>query len=409
MKKGKSLKPIIAPGSKYVKEGFIYDSQDSDSDTTPITPTTPGQVQRSDLGVWIGNLPWTVTKAQLRKFLVEKSEITELQILRINVPPPAAAGATGRVKPQNKGFAYVDLTTREAVEQVLGLNESLMGGRSLLIKEAGSFEGRPEKKASEKDDTAGGGDGESKKPNAKVFVGNLGFETRVEDLKEHFEKCGTIKDVFMATFEDTGKCKGYAWVTFKRLEAAEGAVQGWVRIVDPLARNDDNGQKNGGEIKTKDGDGDGDMVVQRGTGKEDKGEKGQTKEKMRKWWVNRFMGRSLRVEFAEDNTVRYIKRYRGKPEVGTRDRRGHIIVDDGPGNDIANADVDVDVGAAKNEGHTTMRAEGHSVGNASRSTGPPGAGRKVDARTIKPGAALADAARMTGAIVESKGTKTSFS
>ena len=164
------------------------------------------------------------------------------------------------------------------------------------------------------------------------------------------------------------------------------------------------------KAKDEDGDRDGDMVVQKGTGKEDKGEARQTREKMRKWWVNRFMGRPLRMEFAEDNTVRYIKRYRGKPEVGTRDRRGHIIVDDGPGNDVANANAGAGagVGAAKNEGDTTMRREGHSVGNASRSTGPPGAGRKVDARTIKPGAALADAARMTGAIVESKGTKTSF-
>src|SRR3569833_2941251 len=113
-------------------------------------------------GVWIGNLPFTVTRPELFKWLVGSSggTITEASITRVNLPTsknsnnnnnnprgrePAAAS--------NKGFAYVDFATYEASVAAMALSETELGGRKLLIKDSKSFEGRPARQANP-DDTA---------------------------------------------------------------------------------------------------------------------------------------------------------------------------------------------------------------------------------------------------------------
>ena len=43
----------------------------------------------------------------------------------------------------NNSFAYVDFTSKEAMEKVISRSEEAFDGRRLLIKNAKSFEGRP--------------------------------------------------------------------------------------------------------------------------------------------------------------------------------------------------------------------------------------------------------------------------
>lgn len=184
----------------------------------------------------------------------------------------------------NKGFAYVDFFTSEGVEQALELSEQLLSGRRVLIKDNKSFDGRPQKTKEESRN-------DGKPPSKRVFLGNLAFDVTEDSLKDHYEKCGVITTVKLATFEDTGKCKGYAWVEFEELEGAKNAVQGFVRVEEELSdaseSEDDNDVGSDAEVsqpKTK-------------------------KTKLRKWWVNRIKGRTVRSEFAEDAQVRYKKRY----------------------------------------------------------------------------------------------------
>ncbi|KAH0558609.1 hypothetical protein GP486_004739 [Trichoglossum hirsutum] len=264
LRRAKKGRPV---GTTTSKKGGAHGS-DVDSDEK--------KTKRSDHGIWIGNLPFSFTKADLRKFLIESSSITDDQITRVHLPSAAAHPVQGS-KPQNKGFAYVDLSTESVLNEALGLSETLVSGRRVLIKNAKSFEGRPENAndatQASRSNTAMSG----KPPSKRVFVGNLSFDTSEEDLREHFGRCGEIKSVFVATFEDSGKCKGFALVEFEDLKAAEAALRGWVMV--PLDEED--------------------------TDKENE-KKGNG---MRKWWVNRIRGRALRMEFAEDKVVRYKKRY----------------------------------------------------------------------------------------------------
>lgn len=324
--------------------------------------------ERSEYGIWIGNLPWTATKLELRTFLTKDTNITEDMITRLHMPPPsrsALASSRQKIKPQNQGFAYVDFSTEAALVEALDLSEKLLSGRRVLIKNSKSFEGRPEKSKEEGASSANS----VKPPSKRVFVGNLGFDTTKEILQEHFSRCGEILDVFLATFEDTGKCKGYGWVEFAEIEAGEAAVRGWVNFEQE------------GEAEDEDDE------IAEALADQSKPEK--KKPRLRKWWVNRLSGRPLRMEFAEGKDVRYKKRY-GKE--GTARKEGEAVSDE---NHAPTA-----LPAAENTPAAADNGRKQSLAKKSF--------RKVDPRTIKPGAALAAAPRLTGGIVESKGKKTTF-
>lgn len=158
-----------------------------------------GEKKKSEFGVWIGNLSFDTTKEDLVRYIVSKTEesepkVTEAEISRINIPKK-----DGKIK----GFAYIDLPSAAHVDTVVALSEGHLNGRRMLIKSSSSFEGRPEKPL-------------SKNPPSRIlFVGNLSFDTTSDLLEEHFRHCGEIIKIRMATFEDSGKCKGFAFVDFK--------------------------------------------------------------------------------------------------------------------------------------------------------------------------------------------------
>ncbi|KAL9131357.1 MAG: hypothetical protein Q9217_000684 [Psora testacea] len=318
--------------------------------------------KRSRFGIWIGNLPWTATKADLRNFLTQNTEISDSAITRLHMPIPSKAlqpMSQHRLKPQNKGFAYVDFSTQAALDEALVLSEKLFTGRRVLIKDSKSFEGRPEVVKAE-DVAAGTFSG--KPPSKRIFIGNLAFDVAKEDLLEHLRQCGEVDNLHVATFEDSGKCKGYAWVDFAELEGAEAAVRGWINYKEP--------HEDGGQNENEDEE----LMVTDAIGT-----KSRKKAKPQKWWVNKLHGRLLRREFAEDKAVRYKKRF---------------------GND-GNAQKTriTAISQSSEEGSAPTPSASHTDRKPFR---------KADARNIEPGAALAAAPRLTGAIIEGQGKKIVF-
>ncbi|KAK1715635.1 hypothetical protein BDP67DRAFT_576405 [Colletotrichum lupini] len=254
---------------------------------------------RSEHGVWIGNLPFFVTPDELRQWLIDNSGemITKESITRLHMP---TTKQVGKDKPSNKGFAYVDFNDVAPKAAAIALTEAELSRRKLLIKDSKSFEGRPKKE--EETAAAGGAAGaaaakEEVPKSSKIFIGNLSFKTTDDDVWQHFEKCGQIDWVKVATFEDTGKCKGYGWVKFREPEAAGWAVKGFVKIKEEIETEDD-------FVASKDKDGDDEMAE----GNEDKKTE-EKKFKLRKWWVNKLLGRMLKIELAEDDQTRYKKRF----------------------------------------------------------------------------------------------------
>ena len=303
LRKVKKQRSTTAPSTDHdtaTSTAIQPDSEDITRTGEDITRTGEKPAKRAEHGIWIGNLPFRVTKADLRSFLTTNSSITDDEITRIHLPTLRRSNSAStdpktqgeKSAPQNKGFAYIDLLTAEALQHALELSETLLTGRRVLIKDAKSFEGRPDKPKTE---TTKAGVTLTGK---RIFVGNLGFDVTTDDLKEHFAQCGEVKDVHTATFEDSGKCKGYGWVEFASSEAAKVAVRGWIRPAE---------EDGSGSEEVEDGE---DVKV----GGMEVGEKllqghGKKRKTTDRKWVNRIKGRQLRMELAEDKSVRYQKRF----------------------------------------------------------------------------------------------------
>ncbi|KAK0651540.1 hypothetical protein B0T16DRAFT_294671, partial [Cercophora newfieldiana] len=295
------------------------DDEDEDEDEDgKKTDATKKKKERSPYGVWVGNLRFNATKAELRKWLIDNSggTITDEVITRVHIPTTKPAEGAAKPKtPENRGFAYVDFATFEANVAAIALSETELAGRKLLIKDAKSFEGRPKKEATEDGAaTAEGGatpatEVKKKNPSTKIFVGNLAFQVTEDDLRAHFEKCGPIRWIKVATFEDTGKCKGYGWVNFEEPEAAEWAVKGFVKIKETIDTLEDFIDEDTTPAADDDAAADGDEKPKKSPKK--KATEPEVKIKTRKWWVNKLQGRPLKIELAEDDQTRYKKRFRG--------------------------------------------------------------------------------------------------
>lgn len=196
--------------------------QDAEADADGSSAGGDQQTSKKDVkyGVWIGNLSFDTTKEDIIRFLAAKTkdsekgvQITEEDIVRTHMPLAQNDGK----KIKNKGFCYMDFKTKEQMELVIGLSESHLNGRNLLIKNSKSFDGRPDK-----NDLVS----MSKNPPSRIlFVGNLSFDTTDDLLRKHFQHCGEIVKIRMATFQDSGKCKGFAFVDFKNEEAATNALK----------------------------------------------------------------------------------------------------------------------------------------------------------------------------------------
>ncbi|KAK2812199.1 hypothetical protein FQN50_001557 [Emmonsiellopsis sp. PD_5] len=360
-------KKALRKAKKKPVEPKNTEASESTTTTTASVPRTEAQesseaaAKRSNYGVWIGNLPFTVKKDDIRQFLTSQGSLTNEEITRVHLPE----GAKYNGRPQNKGFAYVDFTTKKAMDQAIAMSEQLISGRRALIKNANSYEGRPEKSES-KDDTAKSAKGPAHTPSQRIFIGNLGFDVTKEIVEEHFKRCGAISHIQVATFEDSGKCKGYAWVEFEEVESAEAAVRGFVKVPEEPESDVDGSDAEGSK------------------------EKKSRKPKERKVWVNRIMGRPLRMEFAEDKATRYKKRF-GKEGTGRDQSTGRSGGAEHETNDDAPAIEEVPVERSRPSKPGTGREYGKPKKGAS-------SGRYAE-ETVQ---------RLSGAIVEAKGKKTTF-
>ncbi|EXJ67119.1 uncharacterized protein A1O5_09766 [Cladophialophora psammophila CBS 110553] len=325
----KTKKAKVSNGSKS-SSGAKKETSSTEPQDAPHKDST-----RSGYGIWVGNLSFGTTKDDLVSFLTSSSTnvIRRNQITRIHLPQ----GLPKFGRAQNKGFAYVDFSDQQCIDTALKFTESLLGGRRVLIKNAKNFDGRPEQKRDSVEK-------QSQPPSKRIFVGNLDFTTTVEDLEAHFGVCGPIAHTHLATFEDSGKCKGFAWIDFEQLVSAGKAMRGWATPGNSAEEAPTNSKSSKSRVL-----------------------------------LHRLHGRKLRMEYAEDKATRYEKRF-GKTAKKAAAGDGESREDGGI--------VKVDGGQEK-----PKPIHDNKNTNLNKSQG------KYSEETVQ---------RLTGAIIESKGQRTVF-
>ncbi|CAD6642615.1 BJ4_G0013330.mRNA.1.CDS.1 [Saccharomyces cerevisiae] len=224
----KSIEEYKEDAEKKKSGASEKDAQGEESTTNTPTGDESGELVKkkkkdeNKYGVWIGNLSFDTTKDDLVRFFIaktkdnedEKSRVTEQDITRLSMPRVAAKNSNAM---KNKGFCYMFFKNVEQMKAVLELSESHLNGRNMLIKDSENYSGRPDK-----DDLVA----MSKNPPSRIlFVGNLSFDVTDDLLRKHFQHCGDIVKIRMATFEDSGKCKGFAFIDFKNEEGSTNALK----------------------------------------------------------------------------------------------------------------------------------------------------------------------------------------
>ncbi|KAF5732000.1 RNA-binding family protein isoform 1 [Tripterygium wilfordii] len=71
----------------------------------------------------------------------------------------------------------------------------------------------------------------------KIFVGGLAWETQRDTMRRYFEQFGEILEAVVITDKNTGRSKGYGFVTFKDSESAMRACQNPSPVIDGRRAN----------------------------------------------------------------------------------------------------------------------------------------------------------------------------
>lgn len=88
----------------------------------------------------------------------------------------------------------------------------------------------------------------------KLFVGNLPFKISSNELQDVFEEFGEVEDLVIITDRETGRSKGFGFVTFGNEESAKKAlaldgkeIQGrQIRVNIAKEKEKDEGRSSGG-------------------------------------------------------------------------------------------------------------------------------------------------------------------
>ena len=62
--------------------------------------------------------------------------------------------------------------------------------------------------------------------NTRLYVGNLSFHTTADGVRTAFQEFGTVSDVHLVSDRETGRSRGFAFVTMGTPEEAAKAIEG---------------------------------------------------------------------------------------------------------------------------------------------------------------------------------------
>ena len=62
--------------------------------------------------------------------------------------------------------------------------------------------------------------------NTRLYVGNLSFNTTADGVRTAFQEFGTVSDVHLVSDRETGRSRGFAFVTMGTPEEATKAIEG---------------------------------------------------------------------------------------------------------------------------------------------------------------------------------------
>lgn len=162
--------------------------------------------------IYVGNLPYTFTAAELTAAFSEAGSVDDVQIIY------------DKITDRSRGFAFVTMATaEEAAKAVQMFNGALLGGRTVRVNFPEVPRGGERAVASAavaRTSLRVVDDG-----TYKVYAGNLGWGVRADALKTAFEGQPGLVGARVIFERDTGRSRGFGFVSFQTIEDAKAAMQ----------------------------------------------------------------------------------------------------------------------------------------------------------------------------------------
>ncbi|KAI1380631.1 RNA-binding domain-containing protein [Hypoxylon crocopeplum] len=141
--------------------------------------------------MFIGGLNWETTDQSLRDYFSQFGEVTECTVMR--------DGATGR----SRGFGFLTFKDPKTVNIVM-VKEHFLDGKII-----------DPKRAIPRDE---------QEKTSKIFVGGVSQETTEAEFKDYFAQFGRVVDATLMMDKDTGRPRGFGFVTFENEAGVEACL-----------------------------------------------------------------------------------------------------------------------------------------------------------------------------------------
>ncbi|KAI0134156.1 hypothetical protein BJ170DRAFT_187309 [Xylariales sp. AK1849] len=172
--------------------GSAYDAAPKQEEvSTPTFQSSRGHNKSEEGKMFIGGLNWETTDQSLRDYFSQFGEVTECTVMR--------DGATGR----SRGFGFLTFKDAKTVNIVM-VKEHFLDGKII-----------DPKRAIPRDE---------QEKTSKIFVGGVSQDTTEAEFKDFFAQFGRVVDATLMMDKDTGRPRGFGFVTFESEAGVDGCT-----------------------------------------------------------------------------------------------------------------------------------------------------------------------------------------
>ncbi|OAD75908.1 hypothetical protein PHYBLDRAFT_109973, partial [Phycomyces blakesleeanus NRRL 1555(-)] len=142
--------------------------------------------------MFVGGLNWETTDESLRQYFAQFGEVADCVVMR--------DPATGR----SRGFGFLTMLDTNVVDTIVSQDHYLDGKRI------------DPKRAIPR---------EEQEKTEKIFVGGISAEVDEEEFREFFTRFGKVTDATLMTDRDTGRPRGFGFITFESSNGVDEALR----------------------------------------------------------------------------------------------------------------------------------------------------------------------------------------
>lgn len=143
--------------------------------------------------MFIGGLNWETTDESLRQYFSQFGEVLDCTIMR----DPTTQ--------RSRGFAFLTMKENSDIDKIVSQSDHHLDGKRIDPKRAIPRD--------EQDKTE------------KIFVGGISAEVNEEEFREFFTQFGTVIDATLMLDRETGRPRGFGFVTFENSNGVEEALK----------------------------------------------------------------------------------------------------------------------------------------------------------------------------------------